>query len=141
MVNIRSRYDDPIPGLYSTTSVGESVTKQSFQRECDVNVIVSKYLMHGIQPQLSNRVGTFADVSDVGSYQEALNLVNESKLLFDALPSVIRKRFNDNPAVLLDFVDNPSNRDECIKLGLLPKADVEAHNNVVMPDESKANST
>ena len=38
-----------------------------------------------------------------------------------ALPAQIRSRFENDPAKLIDFLDNSENLDEAIKLGLVSK--------------------
>ena len=42
-------------------------------------------------------------------------------LAFIFLPSKIRKKFENDPKVFLDFVCNPENVDELRTMGLLPK--------------------
>jgi hypothetical protein len=38
-----------------------------------------------------------------------------------ALPADVRARFENDPANLLDFMVNPANNAECIKLGLIDR--------------------
>ena len=59
------------------------------------------------------------DVSDFVDYQEALGIVAQARESFLALPSSVRERFGNNPASLIDFLNDASNRAEAISLGLL----------------------
>lgn len=40
------------------------------------------------------------------------------------MPSEVRKRFGNNPGVFMDFVSNPDNKEELVKLGLAVKPKV-----------------
>ena len=53
------------------------------------------------------------------TYAEAFALVQDAKRQFDSLPPLVRDKFRNNPAQLFDFVQDPANREECIKLGLV----------------------
>ena len=50
---------------------------------------------------------------------DAQNFVIEAGEMFDALPSRIRKRFNNSPAQLLEFLADTANVSEAISLGLI----------------------
>lgn len=98
----------------------ESLTKQSFKDECDVNNIVALYARTQDASLLNARLaaGQFADLPAGFEYQDALNLVVEGRQAFEALPSKIRERFNNDPAKFLEFMADAENQDEAIKLGL-----------------------
>lgn len=95
-----------------------SLTQQQFKDECDINNIMEKFGMTGLIPQtpLEPSYGDFSGVSD---YHTALNAIMAAEAQFDALPAQIRARFDNNPANLIDFMDNPDNRSEAEKLGLV----------------------
>jgi hypothetical protein len=42
-----------------------------------------------------------------------------------ALPADLRARFSNNPEELINFLDNPENKDEAIRLGLLDQKLIE----------------
>lgn len=63
--------------------------------------------------------GKYMNLADAPSYIEALNIVARAKTMFDDLPSELRDRFNNDPTKLLKFLDDPNNKDEAIKLGLV----------------------
>ena len=61
----------------------------------------------------------FGDVSAVPEYRQYRDIVNAANAKFMALPAIVRRRFDNDPAEFLDFMQNPANRDEGIKLGLI----------------------
>lgn len=93
-------------------------TKQSFKDECDVNNIVNRWLRSGVAPA-SSQVAQFLDVSNVPDYHGALNIVRAAQGAFGALPSAVRDRFENDPALLLAFLDDEKNYDEALSLGLV----------------------
>lgn len=102
-----------------TVIEGASMTQQSFKDECDVNVIMSRYLKTGILPDnLSQREAQYLDC-EVQDFQYAMQLVAGAQSLFNNLPSSIRNRFDNDPARLLAFVNDESNAAEAAKMGLL----------------------
>lgn len=61
----------------------------------------------------------YGDFSNAVSYQQSLNTVIMAQNAFDALSDKLKRRFDGDPAKLLEFVYNDANRDEAISLGLL----------------------
>lgn len=96
-----------------------SMTKQEFTEVCDINKIMKRYERDGVLPVFQERNPVFADVSMFPSYQETLNKINAIQEGFDQLPSNIRYKFDNDPAKLLDFVADPANQAEAVKLGLI----------------------
>lgn len=103
---------------------GPSRTKQSFKDECDINRIIEKYqTIENYNAVLAlrgaaGRKPQFGDFSVVPDYVQAQNTIAQANEMFAALPSNIRDRFMNNPALFLDFMSNPDNKDEAIRLGL-----------------------
>lgn len=99
-----------------------SLTRQEFKNECDINMIMKKFRkIHGVEfLKKYNGVvgGQFGDFSDVPDYRTARDQVMRMEEVFMALPAKVRSRFNNDPAELLDFVDNPANLEEARALGL-----------------------
>jgi len=122
MINIRK------PFLYLDRSVvlhcGTGVTKQSFAKDADINFIVAKAARTGslVDPMsVARRQHTFMDVSMSGDYLSQMLRLKSIQDSFMELDSATRSRFGNSAELLLDFVHDPLNEDECIKLGLLPK--------------------
>lgn len=101
----------------------ESRTKQSFVKECDINVLMGRYLKTGQINHLAKHGGHYGDFSPM-NFQDAMNVVRQTEEMFEDLDSSIRKRFHNNPAEFLEFVQDARNQDECIKLGLAVKKEV-----------------
>jgi len=95
-----------------------SLAQQQFKEECDINNIMEKFGMTGLIPQ-SPLTATYGDFSGVYDYHSALNAIIDAEGQFDALPATLRARFDNDPANLIDFMENPENRSEAEKLGLL----------------------
>lgn len=95
-----------------------SKTQQQFKDQCDVNKIVAKYKTTGQWLHLTGKRGVFADVSQIGDYHESLNKIQSANAAFAALPAELRLRFNNDPGKLLEFIQDPKNYDEGVKLGI-----------------------
>ena len=48
-----------------------------------------------------------------------MELVAESKTMFEELPSGIRKKFGNDPGTFLEFVENPANKAELQDMGVI----------------------
>jgi len=102
-----------------------SLAQQHYKDECDINTILQKFNITGLLPEtpLSPRYGDF---SGIGDYHTALNRVIAAQDEFEALPAQIRARFQNDPAQLIEFLENENNRSEAEELGLVEKAAAEA---------------
>lgn len=118
---------------------GASMTFQHFKDECDINTIVSRY-PNGITPYDERKgTGIYGDFSDASifDFREAQSKIAEAEDRFQSLPSAVRQRFNNNPALLLDFLGDSANYAEAVKLGLVHERvsnDVAADNSVPVGD-------
>lgn len=99
----------------------ESKTKQQFKDECNLCSTVKKYIKGSARLNVSVLSPVYADVSQIGSFQDCCNYVTNSLEAFSKLPSNIRDRFKNDPSELINFVDNPDNYDEAVKLGLVER--------------------
>ncbi len=113
---IYSTYDPP-PGQVLLCSE-ESRTRQSEAAACNINNIMARYETTGVLP-VQDRQGFFADVSTMGDYRQAMDQVDRGEKAFMQLPAKVRSRFNNDAADFLDFVSDPTNRDEMREMGLL----------------------
>ncbi len=98
-------------------------TKQSFKKEADINHIMARYVKTGLMsPEaITLREQNFADVSEIGDFQSCQEQLLNANKAFMTLAVDIRTRFNNNASELLDFVADAENREEAIKLGIIPK--------------------
>lgn len=100
-------------------------TQQQFKDECDINTIARNFGMTGRLP-VNVRMPSFGDFADVEDYQGALNAARRASHSFMKMPAEVRLRFQNNPQEFLEFCSDVRNRDEAIKLGLVPAAPVSA---------------
>lgn len=92
--------------------------KQSFKDECDINNILARHKAGGIVTHVNANAGRFADVSEVGDYRTAMDRVADARGFFSQLSSEIRREFDNDSAVFLDFILDPANEDRIAELGL-----------------------
>lgn len=118
---IRSAYDGSRVRVVKDYSAYPSLAKQSMKDECDINRILAQYDRTGVLTHARNAVPQYANVADVGDYRTALNQVLEAERHFMQLPSGIRARFGNDPALFLDAFADPERHDELVELGLLKK--------------------
>lgn len=123
----------PKDGVFKiVVPVGKGRTKQAPSDFCDINKIVARYRKTGFLEHVRANPGTFADVSGYGDFREMVQTVTLAKESFASLPSALRHRFHNDPGELLAFIADGSNRDEAVKLGILPEPKAE---DVVVPPE------
>lgn len=114
-----------------------SLTKQSMKDDCDINNILKKFNKTGQLPDLIKTNPKFGDFADTLDYQESLNLVIHAQTQFEALSAAVRKRFHNDPAEFLEFVQDAKNAEEMVSLGLASKRPV-ASSPVALNNEPKA---
>lgn len=95
-----------------------SLAQQQFKDETDINNILRQFNVTGQLPNapVSPRYGDFTGISD---FKTALDRINATYEEFESLPAELRARFDNDPAALIDFLDNEENRLEAEKLGLV----------------------
>jgi len=99
-------------------NAGDSRTKPEYVSQCGIKHIMQRHHMLGISPFQTPNPDLYGK-SVIMTYDEADRLVRATKEAFMLLPSTIRDRFHNNPAKLLNFLEDPKNRDEAIKIGLI----------------------
>lgn len=97
---------------------GPGKTEQAHKRETDMNYILKEYAKTGFMKHSKEHQGRYDDVS-VQSFQEAMFTVTSAQSMFNELPAAVRKRFMNNPAEFLGFVQNPENKEEMQRMGIL----------------------
>ena len=130
---------NPTTTIQIDTDVGgPSLTKQSFKDECDLNKIMAKYQRTGVMTHVNNFGMKYGEVPAL-DFRQALHLVIDAQDEFDELPSEVRKRFANDPAEFLAFMEDPNNREEARLLGLLNDSDrLPSEDPPTLPPESSA---
>lgn len=127
-MKIRSLYEMDKEAKQRTLFDGPSLTQQHFRNETDINAIMLKYRTTGflVDPLTPRtKVPMYGDFSGVPDYQTAHIMIAQAKEAFEALPSYLRKRFNNDPRQFVEFCNDPANAEEMLKLGILEKREIE----------------
>ena len=96
-----------------------SLTKQSFQEECDVNRIMKRFEKTGLMEHVNTFGGAYGDYTSVPQdYQACLDQVREAQEMFMTIPAKVRAQFDNDPGAFLAFVGDPANAEEMVKMGL-----------------------
>jgi len=110
----------------------ESLTKQEFKEECDANEILRRAANgQDLSAVLNSRVAQYGDFTNIPDFRESMDLIARANGMFMQLDWKLRERFGNDPAKLMDFLQDPENRDEAVRLGLVnapkeqPKGDVQ----------------
>jgi len=114
-------YDsDAVSRDTSLVCLDPTKTDQSQKAAADINEIVRQFAVTGNLPQmpLPEHYGDFTNLQ--GDYRTMLEAVRNAESEFMDLPAELRARFQNDPAQLIDFVYNESNRAEAQTLGLIP---------------------
>ena len=102
----------------TTKNIEPSRTDTSFKAQCDVNNIISKWKKTGQINHLNTNQGQYADYSDLPDLQTALTTVIQATKTFEQLPANVRKYFSNDPVEMYNFLQDPQNDSEAIRLGL-----------------------
>ncbi|QXP07863.1 MAG: internal scaffolding protein [Arizlama microvirus] len=101
--------------------------QQHHKDECDINVILERFGKTGQMP-VNAISGTYGDFSGVHDYHTALNTLIAAEHEFDSLPANIRKRFGNEPAKLIEFLNDSNNKEQAIELGLVNRPITSSNN-------------
>jgi phage internal scaffolding protein len=106
------------------TFTEESRTSQSAADAVDVHKIMKNYNATGLlrrvhEGQLEYK-NLAAVVNEDGRFElgEAYQLIAQARENFDELPAYLRAKFDNNPQVFHEFVNNPANYEAMVELGL-----------------------
>ncbi|QCQ84880.1 internal scaffolding protein [Blackfly microvirus SF02] len=108
----------PSPTIVESVPQGESMTRQEFKDDCDVNVILERITKTGQMPTFQSKTGTYGDFTEVGDYQSAIDTVMKADKMFNEIPASLRLKFENDPQKLITYLDDPNNIEESINLGL-----------------------
>lgn len=101
-----------------TLTCGPSRTKQSFKEESLMSTIMNKW-RKGESIAENRNEPQFGDFTGVDDYHTAISAIRDAEQDFLGLPSALRDRFGNDPGQLLDYLSDPGNREDSIRLGLV----------------------
>lgn len=103
-----------------------SKTEQNHKDDVRMQKILKKHAQTGILNHVNKHQGTYMDMANAPTYQEAQNIIAHANSVFASLPATIREKMDNNPQTFVDFMQNPDNREAMEELGLdsshLPQA-------------------
>ncbi len=100
--------------LIQVAAYTDGRTKQSFRDETDINKILKRAQAAGTMSHLQKYSGVYGDFADF-DFLEANIKLTHGREVFDALPSELRKEFNQSPAQFFEYVNDPKNAEELRK--------------------------
>lgn len=120
---VRNRWfnTSSVPGLI----FGPSLTHPEFRDECDINLVMGRYMVDREMPRPSAHAPRlrYADYeSGPADFFDAQLRLKRAGVAWESLSPAVRQRFSGGPAALLQFLDDESNRAEAIRLGLVRAA-------------------
>jgi len=98
----------------------ESLTVQSFAQDADLNVLAKRFGINGI-PMHPVDPSHYRDTSEDPQLRDILDAQRDAQHHFNALPAKLRKRFHNSPKELWNFLQDPENADEAVRLGILSR--------------------
>lgn len=105
------------PGI--DCSKDEVLTQQSSRDDADINVIVARCMRGAMLPE-NGRQPIYGDFTAVPTdLRECLEIVRKADEAFMSLDAHVRRRFDNDPVKLMDFLNDSRNRVEAISLGLV----------------------
>lgn len=95
-----------------------TMAQQQFKDECDINVLMKRHMDGENVGQYIREGGIYADFTQITDLREMIHTVQYAQDAFMTLPASVRKRFDNDPTKLLEFVQNKDNFDEAVSLGI-----------------------
>lgn len=101
-------------------SGGPSLTRQEFAEECDINVLMARYETVGALPaNVLAREPMFYDfTSKPDDLMQTMDMLAAARDAFMTLPARVRKEFDNDPVVFVDFASRDENLDQMRAWGL-----------------------
>lgn len=103
-----------------------SKTHQSFLKETNINTIMRNYSKTGILGSLNKPTPIYGDFSDIDFQTEQLKVV-KTQTAFDQLPQKLKEKFQNSPQKLINYLKDPKNKEEAIKLNIIAKPNQEPY--------------
>lgn len=106
---------DVLTRLTGLACPADTFTVASQARDSELSVIMQQFGMTGHVPG-SLEMPSYMDFDEVFDYQSALHQVMRAQESFMLIAPEIRSRFDNDPGKFLEFVYDPSNKDEVVKM-------------------------
>lgn len=119
-------YFDDVPNKERLYTGKDSKVQQHQRDQCDMRMIMKNFLKTGEITHINNRSMKFLDTTQATDYDRSLQILLDAEEAFYQLHVDVREKFHNDPREMMQFMNDPSNLDEAIKLGLAKrrKADI-----------------
>jgi phage internal scaffolding protein len=97
---------------------GEVITKEYFKGECDIHTILRQFKQTGVINHITSRRAQYLDLPENIDFQASIALVEQAHQAFASLPSRVRDRFENDPALFLSALRDPALKAELTELGV-----------------------
>lgn len=101
-----------------TVGGGDSMVRQSFADECDINQIVARYANSGQLPPADGEL-VYGDVSEIQDYKSCMDFVFKTKERLKDLPDAARELYAADPLGYFNNLNGAKDRNDLVALGLL----------------------
>jgi len=100
---------------------GELITKQSDAEACDINNIIYQFTKTGQINHINEQAASYTDLPNQLDYQESLNILQQAQEAFETLPALMRKKYDNDPALFLEALQNPDEREYLTEMGVFQR--------------------
>lgn len=97
------------------------LTEQHPAGQLSIEYLLAKHCAGG--QTLTIPESEFMDLTNIPDYQTCLMAVQNINTLFHSLPLKVRSAFGEDPSLFMDAVEDPSQRDRLIELGVFKPMD------------------
>lgn len=111
-------------------------TNQSEREDADINSIIKRLTKSGVA-RMNQNPPFYADVSEFSDLQGSLIKVQRAQEAFMELDADIRERFENDPVKLINFLEDPKNLDEAVKLGIVESPAASQQQASAVPEQPK----
>jgi Chlamydia-phage Chp2 scaffold (Chlamy_scaf) len=102
-----------------------TLARQEFADEADINVLMQRYERTGVMPVLPGYDPVYVDFTEMPSdLMGVMDRFHAAEASFMRLPAVVRREFDNDPRLFVDFAGDPANLDQMRAWGLAPPAEV-----------------
>lgn len=96
-----------------------SRTKQADMEKCDLQYQLARFQKTGLMGNLRSDEPLTGDFSEVADLITAQNRLIDLEEQFMAMPAALRKKFDNDPLQMLEWLQKEENYEEAVKYGLL----------------------
>jgi len=94
-----------------------SLAQQHLKDSVSITSILERYHRTGEFHHVNRSEGVYGDFTMYNDFRSSIHQVKNAQAQFDSLPAHLRSKFGNDPALLIEYLQNPLNNEEAIKLG------------------------